>query len=115
MLTVMEMTLRDLLTELEPGGPCALAPAGVPAQFLAQVEEMLVRLKDPALLDRLAALVELEEATYRAGRKHNYFADRYGIDILTDTTERCWTGSRAPDSRCSSTRSPPAPWCASGA
>ncbi len=88
MLTVMEMTLRDLLTELEPGGPCALAPAGVPAQFLAQFEVMLGRLKEPALLDRLAALVELEEATYRAGRKHNYFADRYGIDILTDTTER---------------------------
>ena len=88
MLTVMEMVLRDLLSDLEPGGPGALDPAGVPERFLAGLEEMLTRLKDPALLDSLAALVETEEATYRAGRTHNYYADRYGIDILTDTTER---------------------------
>jgi N-acetylmuramic acid 6-phosphate etherase len=88
MLTVMEMVLRDLMAELEPGGPCALDPAGVPDRFLAQLEEMLGRLKAPALLDRLAELVQMEEATYRAGRKHNYYADRYGIDVLTDTTER---------------------------
>jgi N-acetylmuramic acid 6-phosphate etherase len=88
MLTVMEIVLRGLLAELEPGGPCALDPAGVPARFLAQLEEMLGRLKAPALLGRLAELVEMEEATYRAGRKHNYYADRYGIDVLTDTTER---------------------------
>jgi N-acetylmuramic acid 6-phosphate etherase len=88
MLTVLEMVLRDLLQELEPGGPCALDRTGVPQQFCGQLEEMLARLKAPAVVDRLAALVELEEATYRAGRKHNYYADRYGIDILTDTTER---------------------------
>ena len=88
MLTVMEMVLRDLLAELEPGGPCALGRSGVPAQFLEQLEEMTVRLKAPALLARLAELVQMEEATYRAGRKHNYYADQYGIDILTDTTER---------------------------
>jgi len=88
MLTVMEMVLRDLLLELEPGGPRALDASGVPEQFLAQLEQMIARLKDPALLDRLARFVEMEEATYRAGRKHNYYADRYGIDILTDTTER---------------------------
>jgi N-acetylmuramic acid 6-phosphate etherase len=88
MLTIMEMVLRDLLAELEPGGPCALSPAGVPEAFLAQLEQMLGRLKAPALLERLAGVVEMEEATYRAGRKHNYYADRYGIDVLTDTTER---------------------------
>ena len=88
MLTVLEMVLRDLLAELEPGGPCALDRTGVPRQFCAQLEEMLARLEAPALVDSLADLVEMEEATYRAGRKHNYYADRYGIDILTDTTER---------------------------
>ena len=88
MLTVMEMMLRGLLAELEPRGPCALDPARVPEAFLARLEEMLGRLKAPALLDRLAELVQMEEATYRAGRKHNYYADRYGIDVLTDTTER---------------------------
>jgi N-acetylmuramic acid 6-phosphate etherase len=88
MLTVLEMVLRDLLAELDPGGPCALDSARVPHQFLAQLREMHARLKAPALLDRLAALVHMEEATYRAGRKHNYYADRFGIDVLTDTTER---------------------------
>ena len=87
-LTVLEMVLRDLLSELEPGGPCALDPLPVPAQFEAHLDVMLAHLKDPAVLAPLARLVEMEEATYRAGRKHNYYADRYGIDILTDTTER---------------------------
>jgi N-acetylmuramic acid 6-phosphate etherase len=30
----------------------------------------------------------MEESVYRIGRKNNYFADRVGIDMLTDTTER---------------------------
>ena len=88
MLTVLEMVLRDLLSELEPGGPCARPPAAVPERFLAQLEDTLARLKDPGVLVPLARLVELEESTYRSGRKHNYYADQYGIDILTDTTER---------------------------
>jgi N-acetylmuramic acid 6-phosphate etherase len=88
MLTVLELVLRDLLMSLEPGGPCALPGAGVPAGFAAQLDEMLARLKDAGVIAPLARLVEMEEATYRAGRKHNYYADRYGIDILTDTTER---------------------------
>nr|MCU0856210.1 hypothetical protein [Paracoccaceae bacterium] len=88
MLTVLEMVLRDLFGSLEPGGPCALPGADVPAESATQLGEMLARLKDPRVLTPLARLVEMEEATYRAGRKHNYYADRYGIDILTDTTER---------------------------
>jgi N-acetylmuramic acid 6-phosphate etherase len=88
LLTVMEMVLRDLMAELEPGGPCALEAAPVPERFLAQLEEMHARLKSPALLGPLAALVGMEEATYRAGRKHTYYADQFGIDVLTDTTER---------------------------
>jgi N-acetylmuramic acid 6-phosphate etherase len=30
----------------------------------------------------------VEESVYRPGHKNNYFADRFGIDVLTDTTER---------------------------
>jgi N-acetylmuramic acid 6-phosphate etherase len=88
MLTVMEMVLRELMRDLEPGGPCALDATPVPRQFLAQLVEMHTRLREPSVLERLAALVSLEETTYRAGRKHNYYADRFGIDVLTDTTER---------------------------
>jgi len=45
-------------------------------------------LKSPELLAQLAGLVALEESVYRAGHKNNYFADDFGIDVLTDTTER---------------------------
>ena len=57
MLTVLEMVLRDLMAELEPDGPCALDPAGVPAQFLTQLEEMHGRLKSPEFWSQLAKLV----------------------------------------------------------
>ncbi len=36
----------------------------------------------------MAELVALEESVYRSGHKNNYFANRLGIDVLTDTTER---------------------------
>jgi N-acetylmuramic acid 6-phosphate etherase len=39
-------------------------------------------------LEQLSRLVLLEESAYRAGHKNNYFADRFAIDVLTDTTER---------------------------
>ena len=88
LLTVLEMVLRDLLSELEPKGPCALDSAGVPKQFLEKLIEMHATLKSPALLNELAKAVTMEESVYRSGHKNNYFADRVGIDVLTDTTER---------------------------
>jgi N-acetylmuramic acid 6-phosphate etherase len=88
LLTVLEMALRDLLTGLEPGGPCALASGNVPEEFLAKLTQMHATLKSGPALAQLAKLVGLEEAVYRSGHKNNYFADRFGIDVLTDTTER---------------------------
>ena len=88
MLTVLEMVLRELLSELEPGGPCALDPASVPEQFERALTEMFANLKFPSMLAQLGKLVVMEESTYRAARRNNYFADRFGIDMLTDTTER---------------------------
>jgi N-acetylmuramic acid 6-phosphate etherase len=38
----------------------------------------------------------LEESVYRTGHKNNYFADRFGIDVLTDTAERSPTYSTPP-------------------
>jgi N-acetylmuramic acid 6-phosphate etherase len=63
-------------------------PTLVPEQFLAKLEELHAHLKSPGVLAQLAKLVALEESVYRAGHKINYFADRLGIDVLTDTTER---------------------------
>jgi N-acetylmuramic acid 6-phosphate etherase len=87
-LTIFEMALRDLMKDLEPGGPCDLDSDSIPAEFLRELVAMHARLKSPNLLAQLANLVSLEEGVYRSSHKNNYFADRFGIDVLTDTTER---------------------------
>jgi N-acetylmuramic acid 6-phosphate etherase len=79
MLTVLEMVVRDLL---------GLNSTEVPQRFLEKLAEIHAGLKSPELLAQLAKLVALEESVYRAGHKNNYFADRFAIDVLTDTTER---------------------------
>ncbi|HXI73305.1 MAG TPA: hypothetical protein VNN22_23440 [Verrucomicrobiae bacterium] len=79
MLTVLEMVVRDLTGR---------EPASVPKMFLEQVIELLANLKTPAVLEPLAKLVTLEATVYRTNHKNNYYADRLGIDVLTDTTER---------------------------
>jgi N-acetylmuramic acid 6-phosphate etherase len=87
LLTVMEMVINDLLGDLSPFGGDSNAN-WIPAEFLAQLVEMHEMLKSPEVLKQLAALVALEESVYRAGHKNSYFADMFGIDVLTDTTER---------------------------
>jgi N-acetylmuramic acid 6-phosphate etherase len=82
------MVLRDLMKELEPKGPGALESASVPGEFLKMLVEMHDSLKSPGVLSQLARAVSLEETVYRSAHKNNYFADRFGIDVLTDTTER---------------------------
>ncbi len=95
MLTILEMVVQELVQEfgsdalLRVRADQQVSPtANVPAQFLAKLEELHASLKSPALLAQLAKLVALEEPVYRTGHKNNYFADRFGIDVLTDTTER---------------------------
>jgi N-acetylmuramic acid 6-phosphate etherase len=83
LLTVLEMVVRDLASS--PGSPGAEV---VPSEFLRGIEQMHSTLRSAPVLSQLATLTELEESTYRAGRKNNYFADQFGIDMLTDTTER---------------------------
>ena len=81
MLTFLEMVVRELIPERTGNSP-------LPSQFLAALEELHANLKSPEVLASLADLVALEESVYRTGHKNNYFADRFGIDVLTDTTER---------------------------
>ena len=88
LLTVLEMALRELLGQLEPAGPCALEAAAVPSEFLRGLSQLHASLKSDPFLSNLAKAVRLEESVYRSGHKNNYFADRFGIDVLTDTTER---------------------------
>jgi N-acetylmuramic acid 6-phosphate etherase len=103
MVTILEMVVRGLVggwgeRTREPAGksgdgssvasPHRPDSNSVPVQFLAQLTELHATLKSPELLAQLAKLTAMEESVYRAGRKNNYFADRVGIDMLTDTTER---------------------------
>jgi N-acetylmuramic acid 6-phosphate etherase len=93
MLTILEMVVRELagrpgtapVSEIKrPGDGLETCPR----EFLARLEELYAGLKSPELLAQLAKLVALEETVYRNGHRNNYFAGRFGIDVLTDTTER---------------------------
>lgn len=88
LLTVMEMVVRRLLADLDMDAALGLPPDEVPSVFLDALEQAHATLSGEELRGQLAALVELEERTYRSGHKNNYFANALGIDLLTDTTER---------------------------
>ncbi|HET7624812.1 MAG TPA: hypothetical protein VFM25_06055, partial [Verrucomicrobiae bacterium] len=88
MLTVLEITVRDLSRDELSASVSNSGSAFVPAKFLEKLTEIHATLRTPEVLSNLAKLVALEESVYRAGQKNNYYADRFGIDVLTDTTER---------------------------
>lgn len=82
MATILEMVVRDILGDEAPDS------ATVPQEFMAGLEAIHQSLRSQELLNQLAELVQAEENAYRNGKKSTYFADRLGIDVLTDTTER---------------------------
>jgi N-acetylmuramic acid 6-phosphate etherase len=93
MLTILEMVAQDLMsgTGILPVLENEKAKdrlEACPTKFLAKLEELHAGLKSPDFLAELARIVALEESVYRGGHKNNYFADRFGADVLTDTTER---------------------------
>jgi N-acetylmuramic acid 6-phosphate etherase len=87
MLTILEMVVREFVGE--GASDCGrLDPADVPLEFLHALEEMHRTLRSKEVLEPLATLVELEERVYCGGGRNNYFAGQFGMDVLTDTTER---------------------------
>jgi N-acetylmuramic acid 6-phosphate etherase len=93
LLTVLEMVACELISGWDAlsrvQADSQSSPANsVPAQFLARLETAYAGLKSPEFLASLSGLVALEESVYRSGSKTSYFAGRFGIDVLTDTTER---------------------------
>jgi N-acetylmuramic acid 6-phosphate etherase len=91
LLTVLEMVVQELVAgrgSRAGGRNVHRSSSAVPGRFLAGLEELHAILCSPQLAARLAPLVALEESVYRTGHRNNYFADRLGIDVLTDTTER---------------------------
>lgn len=79
MLVILETVVRELMGR---------ESASVPRMFLDKLTELHDGLKSPELLGQLAEFVALEEKVYRGRNKNNYYANRLGIDVLTDTTER---------------------------
>jgi N-acetylmuramic acid 6-phosphate etherase len=86
--TVLEIVIRNLMQKIEPGGACDRPASAVPETFIKHLRALHTTLKSPAILPQLSNLVGFEERIYRSGHKTSYFADRFGIDVLTDTTER---------------------------
>lgn len=85
MLTILEMVVRELIGAAEGE---ERSKEGVPRLFLDALVEMHANLRSRELLAQLARITAMEESVYRHGHKNNYYADRFGIDVLTDTTER---------------------------
>ena len=79
LLSVLEIVCRELI---------GTNAKNIPAQFLAGLQAGYATLRSPEFLKQLAQLVALEEKVYRNGFHNNYHANRFGIDVLTDTTER---------------------------
>jgi N-acetylmuramic acid 6-phosphate etherase len=82
------MVVRNELKGLRLDSRLPLDAATVPETFERALAGMFATLKSKPVLSQLATLTTLEETLYRAGHKTSYFADHFGIDILTDTTER---------------------------
>jgi N-acetylmuramic acid 6-phosphate etherase len=84
LLTVMEMVIR----ELAPDNAETASAKELSAAIYQNLVWQMLGLRAPDFLQQLASLVSLEESVYRSGRKNNYYANLFGIDVLTDTTER---------------------------
>jgi len=85
MLTILEMVIRALVGTAEDDKQ---SEKSVSRMFLDALIEMHANLRSGELLAQLARIMAMEESVYRHGHKNNYYADRFGIDVLTDTTER---------------------------
>jgi len=83
MTTILEIVCRELT---------GTAAKNVAADFLGALEAGYATLRSPELRTQLAQLVAMEERIYRGSNgvsfQNNYHANRFGIDVLTDTTER---------------------------
>ncbi|HLH54765.1 MAG TPA: hypothetical protein VKY92_14225 [Verrucomicrobiae bacterium] len=87
LVTILEMVVSELLRQTDTSFASS-DPLKVPEAFLSRLEQLASTLRSAKIRTQLARLVELEETAYRAGHKNNYYADRFAIDVLTDTTER---------------------------
>ncbi len=88
MLTVLEMTLREVLARAGAAEPGVGPSVGVPGAMRDGLRALHAELVGERLRGALARLVVAEEEVYRKGSRTSYFADSLAVDVLTDTTER---------------------------
>jgi N-acetylmuramic acid 6-phosphate etherase len=87
-ITVLEMTLREVLARAGAAEPGLGPSSAVPEAMRAGLRALHAELSGERLRGGLARLVEAEEQAYRRGARTSYFADSLAVDVLTDTTER---------------------------
>ena len=87
---------------------CRFTGGEVP-DYAAHFEELLTELESPRTVAAIADSIGFEAGVYRKNGKITYFADRFLLDIFTDTTERSPTFMLPPFRRCDDAVSPP-PW-----
>lgn len=80
MITILEMTICNITG--------ADNPSSIPACFLNQLEDAYKTITSTEIINSLEKLVSIEADVYSKGKKTSYFADGFGVDVLTDTTER---------------------------
>ena len=88
LLTVLEMTLRDVLVREGAAEAAVGSSASVPEEMREGLRAVHGELASEGLRHDLARLVTAEEQVYREGARASYFADWLAVDVLTDTTER---------------------------
>lgn len=104
----VELALADLLREhLPPEAMEQLGLAGLSASdYPARFRRLLAELHAPENAEALAQAILWEEAIYRRQGLITYLADRFLLDVLTDTTERSPTFCLPPFRKCDDTSSP---------
>lgn len=87
-MLVLGIAIEEAIRTLE--GKRTVAGSGVGSR-LSRVDafvRLLDSISSPDNLDTLARLARLEADTYRGGGRITYLADRFLLDIFSDTTER---------------------------
>ncbi len=88
LLTVLEMTLREMLVRAGTAEPGLGSSSSVPQAIREGLRALHTETTSERLRRELAHLVTAEEHVYRKGARTAYFAASLAVDVLTDTTER---------------------------
>lgn len=101
--TTSEQLIAGAMLESVAAKICGLP---VP-DFAASFDHLLTVLEEHAVM--IANFIDLESSCYSSGGKITYYADRYLLDIFTDTAERTPTFMLTPFKKCDD-ETAPEPW-----